>query len=251
MRLQPPLRSVLRRGLCDAARRPVAALMADHVAKTKQLEFKLDVMDKDSVVEVLLGLVKNNELSVEQVQARLPEVVIGYSQNELPDMPHYSADDLRFEIGRAVECRLGPDEWARGNVVGHFFREDDWPEGQKAPYQVLLEGDAVTARTVWAPSDTDDCIRGAVRFPIGAAVQCCVGSGHWVPGEVVAHYYREDGWPQQLLAPYRVRLEVDRVADDAAPSEVFIWAPLDSDECVRAAANDLQLEAATAEAELR
>lgn len=227
-------RSALQRGMCDAAAKPLAGRMADHVAKTRQLEFKLDVMEKDALIDVVLGLVKSNQVSVEQVQARLPSVTVGLVQNELPSITS-DGTKLRYEIGRAVECRLGPDEWGRGTVVGHFYREDDWPEGQKAPYQVLLEGDDLTARTVWAPADNDECIRGTVRFALGAAVQCCVGNGQWVRGEVVAHYYREDNWPAQLLAPYRVRLEVDPSANDAAAHEVFIWAPLDSDECIRAA----------------
>ena len=82
------------------------------------------------------------------------------------------------------------------------------------------------------PADTDECIRAAVRFATGTAVECCVGQDTWVPGTVVAHYYRENNWPAQLLAPYRVRIETD---DE---SVVHIWAPLDTDECIRVADDD-------------
>ena len=85
---------------------------------------------------------------------------------------------------------MGPDEWARGKVIGHFYREEDWPTGQRAPYQELLEGDDLTVRTIYAPLDTDECIRSALRFPTGAPVECCVGDDQWVRGEVVAHWYR-------------------------------------------------------------
>ena len=129
------------RGLCDAAK-PLAGRMADMIAKVKGLELKLDVLEKDVLVDTILGLVKNQEITVEQVTGRLPEFVI---DTALPDLPVTTASELRFEIGRTVECRLGPETWARGKVVGHMYREDDWPEGQKAPYQVLLEGDDLTS----------------------------------------------------------------------------------------------------------
>ena len=182
---------------------------------------------------------KNQEITFDQVQARLPELAIEHldADNRMTQ----TARELRFPLGHTVECRLGPDEWMRGKVVGHFYREHDWSPGQQAPYQVLLEGDDLAQRTVWAPADTDECIRGAVRFATGTAVECCVGESQWVRGVVVAHYHREDGWPAQLLAPYRVKLDVE--ADDDKP--VFIWAPIDTDECIRAAAAPRQLESRT------
>lgn len=223
------------RGMCDVTR-PLAARMSDHIAKTNMLQMRLDVLEKSVLADVLLGLVKNNELTVDQVQARLPEFAV----EEPVDRPTARAGtDLRFELGRTVECRMGPDEWARGKVIGHNYREEDWPTGQHAPYQVLLEGDDLTARTVYAPSDTEECIRAALRFPTGAVVECCVGVDQWVRGEVVAHWYREDGWPAQLLAPYRVRLALDASVHSAdGVKEVFIWAPVDLDQCIRATEED-------------
>ena len=74
---------------------------------------------------------------------------------------------LRFAPGAAVECRLeqhapggaagaGGGGWVRGEVVAIFHREPSWPEGRWAPYQVRLE----SGRTVHAPADADDVIRG-------------------------------------------------------------------------------------------
>ena len=166
-RLLSPHGRALRRQLCTTVK-PLAGQVADLLAKTKHLEFKLDVLDKDEMKDLLLGLVKNNEITHDQVEARLPQYVVR-SEPAL-DAPTVAIEGLRFEVGRTVECRMGLEEWARGQVVGHFYREEDWPEGQKAPYQVLLEGDDMTARTVWAPADNDECIRAAVRFPTGAQV---------------------------------------------------------------------------------
>ena len=138
---------------------------------------------------------------------------------------------------KQVECRMGPTEWARGTVIGHYYREQDWPEGEKAPYQVLLDGDDLTARTIWVPADTDECVRAACRFDVGASVECCVGIDKWVRGTVVAHFYREPDWPMQLLAPYRVLLDTASLPDGS--NQVYIWAPLGSDECIRAASTPI------------
>lgn len=88
---------------------------------------------------------------------------------------------------------------------------------------MLLDGDDLTSRTVWAPADSDACIRATVRFGIGAAVECCVGQDQWLPGMVVAHYYREANWPMEMVAPYRVLL--DNVRASVSASRQSLAAP--------------------------
>ena len=61
---------------------------------------------------------------------------------------------LRFEIGTRVECQTG-EAWAPGVIVGRYYREPDWPEGQVAPYQIQLDNGAL----IYAPADLDECIR--------------------------------------------------------------------------------------------
>lgn len=48
---------------------------------------------------------------------------------------------LRFDVGAMVMCNLGRDGWRLGRVIALHYREDAWPTGQVAPYQVALEGD--------------------------------------------------------------------------------------------------------------
>ena len=45
--------------------------------------------------------------------------------------------------------------WAPGKVVALWYREDNWPPGQMAPYQVQLDD----ARLIFAPQDFDQVIR--------------------------------------------------------------------------------------------
>ena len=47
---------------------------------------------------------------------------------------------LRFDVGAAVMCNLGPRGWALGRIIALHYREDSWPAGTAAaPYQVALE----------------------------------------------------------------------------------------------------------------
>ncbi len=48
-----------------------------------------------------------------------------------------------------------------------------------------------------------------LRFKVGAAVMCNMGSSGWKLGRVIALRYREDHWPAELEAPYQVALESD------------------------------------------
>ena len=47
----------------------------------------------------------------------------------------------RFEVGTTVLCNLGELGWKQGRIIAHNYREDPWPEGMFAPYQVVLEDD--------------------------------------------------------------------------------------------------------------
>jgi|TARA_B110000196_G_C20463100_1_gene350236 hypothetical protein len=48
--------------------------------------------------------------------------------------------------------------------------------------------------------------------------------------KVEAHYHRDPSAPASLLAPYRVLLDEASGND----KDVYVWAPLDADECIRA-----------------
>ena len=85
---------------------------------------------------------------------------------------------LRFPIGAQVECRLGEDKWLPGKVTGHRYRQKEWPENRRAPYQVQIDGDGPEqpGPKIFVPQDSDDCVRTA-------ASQCgCRADGtEWHP----------------------------------------------------------------------
>lgn len=65
---------------------------------------------------------------------------------------------LRFGIGQAVECRIGPDPetgWARGEIIQLWYRESGWPPNSWAPYKVQLD----SGKKLFAPADLDHVIR--------------------------------------------------------------------------------------------
>lgn len=144
---------------------------------------------------------------------------------EVPDVPIERAP-LRFPLGAIVECRLGQDKWARGRVIGHYYREKSWPPERRVPYQVQIEGEG--APKIYAPVDEDGCIRTTLRFALGDRVECYMGDGLWAPGSVAAQYHREPSWPPEQWAPYQVILD-----DGPHGRSVAIYAPEDSDDCIR------------------
>jgi len=140
----------------------------------------------------------------------------------------------RFPLGATVECRLGPDRWEKGTVVGIHYREPSWPADRpRAPYQVRLDGTIAgkKAPLIYAPEDVDECVRSTLRFELGSSVECFIGGDDgWVAGEVVARYHREPSWPPTQWAPYQVLL-ADGPHGLGANAKVY--APEDTDSCIR------------------
>ncbi|CAD7963660.1 unnamed protein product [Amoebophrya sp. A120] len=66
---------------------------------------------------------------------------------------------FRFDVGTQVLCNLGQSGWKMGKVIALNYREDAWPPGQKAPYQVALEGEDGEFRLIYVPVDDDYCCR--------------------------------------------------------------------------------------------
>ena len=66
----------------------------------------------------------------------------------------------------------------------------------------------------------------ALRFTVGERVRCRVSQSEWAPGCIAQLWYREPDWPEGRLVPYQVELDDGRL----------IFAPLDKDELIRAAA---------------
>jgi hypothetical protein len=67
---------------------------------------------------------------------------------------------LRFDVGDMVMCNLGQDGWKLGRVIALHYREEHWPSGQVAPYQVALEGDH---DLIFVPSEDTRYCREATR----------------------------------------------------------------------------------------
>ena len=78
------------------------------------------------------------------------------------NQPEYTLDpqSLRFRVGDKVQCRIGSDPvtgWGNGTIMQLFYRENNWPPGQMAPYKIALED----GRSIFAPQD----IPGVIRKP--------------------------------------------------------------------------------------
>ena len=64
------------------------------------------------------------------------------------------APRLRFKIGDRVECNTA-EGWLPGVVNQTWYREEGWPPGQFAPYQIELDVDM----SIYAPADDNAIIR--------------------------------------------------------------------------------------------
>ena len=73
---------------------------------------------------------------------------------------------LRFQVGAAILCNMGPDGWQLGRVVALHYREDHWPPGRNAPYQVALEADHTL---IYVPEDDDRYCREATPEDLNIA----------------------------------------------------------------------------------
>lgn len=62
---------------------------------------------------------------------------------------------MRFDVGDRVLCAMGGGEWVAGQVVALDYREEYWPKGSIAPYQVHLD----TGGLVFAPEDDDSVVQ--------------------------------------------------------------------------------------------
>ncbi|MEM6504936.1 MAG: hypothetical protein AAF711_05680 [Planctomycetota bacterium] len=58
--------------------------------------------------------------------------------------------EFRFKIGDHIICNLGPSGWQPGRIIALNYREDHWPAGTLAPYQVALETDHTL---IYVPED--------------------------------------------------------------------------------------------------
>ena len=86
---------------------------------------------------------------------------------------------LRFAIGTRVECKVEAG-WVRATVVNHYYHQNGAPPDLFFPYQIKLEhggsddphteeGGIATwnGRLIYAPQDTDCCIRAIRRASRG------------------------------------------------------------------------------------
>ena len=82
---------------------------------------------------------------------------------ETPEPGPVPTEALRFDVGTKVACRIGPgpEGWATGTVVAHWYRAASWPTGQYAPYQIQLDRTDMGSGLIFAPYDEDTCIKAA------------------------------------------------------------------------------------------
>ena len=70
-------------------------------------------------------------------------------------MEFHATPPLRFAVGDRVRCKTGARSWKRGSIVALHYREESWPQGEVAPYQIQLDAGVL----IFAPEDSDCLIQ--------------------------------------------------------------------------------------------
>ena len=139
----------------------------------------------------------------------------------LPSKPH---GGLRFGLKSEIECRNGPGDWLLGEVTGHYYRQENFPEGYAAAYQVKTVADDGTERMIFICQDNGESVRepgltawtksevdaAKLRVRFDDAVRINVGTKRepqWEAGCVTAVKYTQDDIPAGYVAAYQVRME--------------------------------------------
>lgn len=100
------------------------------------------------------------EVSMEDLRHAFPtyEILVKWHRGEEAEWPPEEEEEptqLRFDVGAKVLCRVGANDWAPGEILQLWFREEQWPEGAFAPYRVKLDD----GREIFAPADMEHVIK--------------------------------------------------------------------------------------------
>lgn len=121
-------------------------------------------MNTYSGVDGFLGIpMYAHEITLEELKAKFPttEVLTKWHKGEEADWPpmeDMEFPELRFDVGKKIMCRIGPDaekDWAPGTIVQLWYAEANWPPGSFAPYKIKLDD----GRFIFAPGDMDQVVR--------------------------------------------------------------------------------------------
>ena len=114
--------------------------------------FALPMEPRQVTMEILLENFPPGDILEKWMNGEEAEWPPLYDDNDMDDA---APMELRFNMGTAVVCRIGPDNWEPGTVSKLWYRENTWPEGAFAPYQITLDD----GRKIFAPFDNDQVIR--------------------------------------------------------------------------------------------
>jgi len=101
------------------------------------------------------------------------------------------------------------------------------------PTKEVLEKWSRGEEAEWPPFDddedfADEANQPTLRFEVGEKVECRIGPDEvtgWAKGSVMQLWYREQGWPPNSWAPYKIQLDDGKC----------IFAPSDLDQIIRKA----------------
>eukprot|EP00520_Triparma_pacifica_P016747 CAMPEP_0118639344 /NCGR_PEP_ID=MMETSP0785-20121206/4172_1 /TAXON_ID=91992 /ORGANISM="Bolidomonas pacifica, Strain CCMP 1866" /LENGTH=151 /DNA_ID=CAMNT_0006530663 /DNA_START=66 /DNA_END=518 /DNA_ORIENTATION=- len=131
----------------DPSCSPVDTAVLLQFASGGQGQFGIPADPKEITEDDLKEFMPPNNILVEWFNGNS---VVWSPYDDMPDEYALDPDMLRFNVGDKVECRVGTDPitgWEKGEVIQIFYREQNWPPGQVAPYKIEL----VSGKMIFAP----------------------------------------------------------------------------------------------------
>jgi len=76
---------------------------------------------------------------------------------KIPEPGPIPTAQLKFKKGDTVMCNMGM--WVKGLIVKEWYREELWPTGKYAPYQVVVNMPGDKPQLIYVPKDHPAYIR--------------------------------------------------------------------------------------------
>ena len=163
------------------------------------------------------------------------ELDLGSVEDWIGEMLQKNGSDI-YRMKGVLNCKHATQKFVY-HAVHMIFKGDfeDWEEDEHKGNKLVfigknLDGAALRAKfnqCLATPENLEKKLK-ALRFKVGDRVECHMGGGDYLAGEITELMYRSDEMEQGQVCPYKIKLDKGGIT----------WAPADDDEIIRKEASN-------------